>query len=234
MALIRCPECGRERVSDTAITCPDCGYGIKDHFDRIKKQEDIQRQEKAKRIQMVEEQKVEACRKAERIKSVPMPDRPESKRDVYGKITLLRVLGTILIVGGLCIWLLDIAEVGKDIGFLLGVFLAFPGIGAVCKAGDMKQVYDRKVEEYEAAQKNFNEYQKQVVAEQDRIAEIRKQVSAQAHKKTEPDVIKCPKCGCTSIATINRGFSITTGFIGSGSPRNVCQRCGHKWKPNKK
>lgn len=43
--------------------------------------------------------------------------------------------------------------------------------------------------------------------------------------------IKCPKCGSISISTINRGYSIITGFIGSGSPRNVCQKCGYKWKP---
>lgn len=42
---------------------------------------------------------------------------------------------------------------------------------------------------------------------------------------------RCPKCGSKSIATTNRGFSVVTGFIGSGSPRNVCQSCGHKWKP---
>ena len=41
----------------------------------------------------------------------------------------------------------------------------------------------------------------------------------------------CPECGSTNVATINRGFSLITGFIGSGSPRNVCQICGHKWKP---
>ena len=43
--------------------------------------------------------------------------------------------------------------------------------------------------------------------------------------------ITCPKCGSTSISTQNRGFSMVTGFIGSGDPRNVCQKCGYKWKP---
>lgn len=45
------------------------------------------------------------------------------------------------------------------------------------------------------------------------------------------NVAKCPKCKSTSIATTNRGYSIITGFLGSGSPRNVCQNCGYKWKP---
>lgn len=36
MALIKCPECGRENVSDSAESCPNCGYGIKAHFDKLK------------------------------------------------------------------------------------------------------------------------------------------------------------------------------------------------------
>ncbi len=34
MALINCPECGKE-VSPTAIACPNCGFGVKKHFDDI-------------------------------------------------------------------------------------------------------------------------------------------------------------------------------------------------------
>ena len=45
------------------------------------------------------------------------------------------------------------------------------------------------------------------------------------------NIPKCPKCGATSIATINRGYSVVWGFIGSGKPVNVCQVCGHKFKP---
>lgn len=28
MALIKCPECGKE-ISDVAVKCPNCGYPIK-------------------------------------------------------------------------------------------------------------------------------------------------------------------------------------------------------------
>ena len=45
--------------------------------------------------------------------------------------------------------------------------------------------------------------------------------------------VKCPRCGSTQIATTNRGYSFYTGFLGSGSPRNVCQKCGYKWKPSR-
>lgn len=48
--------------------------------------------------------------------------------------------------------------------------------------------------------------------------------------KEKQKVPSCPKCGSTSIATVNRGYSIVWGFIGSGTPNNVCQMCGYKWK----
>ena len=37
MALVKCPECGRERVSDTAEACPDCGYNVRAHYERVKR-----------------------------------------------------------------------------------------------------------------------------------------------------------------------------------------------------
>lgn len=32
MALINCPECGREKVSDSAEACPSCGYNLREHL----------------------------------------------------------------------------------------------------------------------------------------------------------------------------------------------------------
>ena len=62
-------------------------------------------------------------------------------------------------------------------------------------------------------------------------AEQQKQASIQQHQQSQTNLPRCPKCGSASISTVNRGFSIITGFIGSGSPRNICQKCGYKWKP---
>ena len=63
-----------------------------------------------------------------------------------------------------------------------------------------------------------------------KISQFRAQAKADGcydKKETKPS---CHKCGSTSIATVNRGFSLLTGFIGSGKPMNVCQKCGYKWK----
>lgn len=50
-------------------------------------------------------------------------------------------------------------------------------------------------------------------------------------KEEERRTPKCPKCGSKSITAGQRGFSIITGFIGSGATVNRCANCGYKWKP---
>lgn len=44
-------------------------------------------------------------------------------------------------------------------------------------------------------------------------------------------LLLCPKCGNPDIATGQRGFSMTTGFLGSSKTTNRCGKCGYKWQP---
>ncbi len=37
--------------------------------------------------------------------------------------------------------------------------------------------------------------------------------------------ICCPFCGSDQITILNQGYSLLTGFWGSGNPRRVCNRC---------
>ena len=50
MALINCPECGKEKVSDTALACPECGFNIKQYYEKIKTQTVSQDDEKEKSL----------------------------------------------------------------------------------------------------------------------------------------------------------------------------------------
>lgn len=52
-------------------------------------------------------------------------------------------------------------------------------------------------------------------------------------KSPKESVIRCPKCGSTQITTGARGFSMMTGFCGSGKTVNRCAKCGNTWKPKK-
>lgn len=65
-----------------------------------------------------------------------------------------------------------------------------------------------------------------------KISQFKTQVQQQESiKKQSSNTIKCPKCGSTNITAGQRGYSLLTGFIGSGSTVNRCAKCGHKWKP---
>lgn len=46
-------------------------------------------------------------------------------------------------------------------------------------------------------------------------------------------VIRCPRCGSTSITTGQRGYKLSTGFLGSNKTVNRCAKCGHKWEPSR-
>lgn len=50
-------------------------------------------------------------------------------------------------------------------------------------------------------------------------------------QQLDNNVVKCPKCGSTNVTAGQKGYSLLTGFIGSGSTVNRCAKCGHKWKP---
>lgn len=50
-------------------------------------------------------------------------------------------------------------------------------------------------------------------------------------QQRDNNVVKCPKCGSTNVTAGQRGYSLLTGFIGSGNTVNRCAKCGHKWKP---
>ena len=39
------------------------------------------------------------------------------------------------------------------------------------------------------------------------------------------DAIFCPRCGCNEFTLLNRGYSVLTGFLGSGNVKRVCNRC---------
>lgn len=65
-----------------------------------------------------------------------------------------------------------------------------------------------------------------------KMSQFRNQVEQQkSNKRQSSNTIHCPKCGSTNITAGQRGYSLVTGFIGSGSTVNRCAKCGYKWKP---
>ncbi len=65
-----------------------------------------------------------------------------------------------------------------------------------------------------------------------KMSQFRTQVQQQENIRAQADsTVKCPRCGSTNITAGQRGFSLLTGFVGSGRTVNRCANCGHKWRP---
>ena len=41
--------------------------------------------------------------------------------------------------------------------------------------------------------------------------------------------VRCPNCGSTQIQAVNRGWKLTTGFIGSSKVERACLNCKNKF-----
>lgn len=191
MALIKCPECGREKVSDSAEACPDCGYGIKAHFEKLEKEkeqiEQQQKAEEAKRRAEIEAKK----REEERIKSVPQLEKPQLTAPIVTWV-----------ISGLCflIGVLQLNESEREVErsiargdgdpHFYGVLFIIVGIGLVCYG---IHLFSKRIERYKLSKTNPEEYQRQVIREQD-AEKAANQAAAIAWAREQAMKPECPYC----------------------------------------
>ena len=111
------------------------------------------------------------------------------------------------------------------------------------------ELYLKHLASYELAQKDLEAYleikerrenakhleENMRVAERKRAKEEKKRAEQEFRRHRaecrDAGIPCCPCCGSTGITTMARGYSVWSGFVGSGDPVNVCQACGHKFKP---
>lgn len=199
MALVKCPECGRENVSDSAESCPNCGFGIKVHFNKVKENKIQQR----------------------RLDSIPMPQKPEKEKiGVKGWFAILlfpSLFALFALIGFVA------GEIGGAmIMICVGAFLFY-----IIYYATVLQEYNKKMEKYNRAIQDFEKYKRDEIKEQN-IKYAEQVKIAEAKKNNQPI---CPKCGSTDVADGTRGYTLTTGFVGSGNFRYICKKCNFKWKP---
>ena len=217
MALIKCPECGKENVSDSAQCCPECGFGIHDYF--VKQQNERMAKENA--VSAAQKAKVQKEKEAEELKhrlaNIKVPEEPRKGVYVAGG-AVCGIIGVLWLV-------MSLYDGFHFFKFCIAAFFFI-------MAATAYSVYKDAVSDYNLSQTDFSAYQQKVIrAEDARKAEEIRIANEKAKKATAP--VKCPKCGSTAIATVNRGYSLVWGFIGSGKPMNVCQKCGYKFDPKK-
>jgi SOS response regulatory protein OraA/RecX len=66
MALVKCPECGRENVSDTAKCCPGCGYNLKNYYENQNNEE---------------------------IKSIPLSTQKKNRKIIWIAVIVIAIFG---------------------------------------------------------------------------------------------------------------------------------------------
>lgn len=255
MALIKCPECGRENVSDTAESCPTCGYGINAHFERIKNQQiaqerqrrNVEELERQKRLLQAEEERKykeyehEIKAEQEKINTTSEPKKPNYFVYLFSKE--VRLLTWLIVVGPLVTLLFcKVAEIDAFILILyvaLGL-LATP-VWLIFAYLAHKESMDSYKKELELYNNNREEWIKKKEQQKESVESYyRTKAHWEVVNKDNPPAtqnsnkLKCPVCGDTNIeriTTMDRSFSVAMVGLASGKigKQYKCKKCKHMW-----
>ena len=228
MALIKCPECGRENISDSAEACPNCGFGIREYYQKIKlKQEETERQRREKE-QRKERELAQKAQQEQRIKNIPKPDKPRYSivAAICGILCILLGVNSVATTDEYDIERSVSAGNGDPVfqGWYLVIFgIVILGVGLY--------FFIKKVNAYKLAEKDFETYQKEVVKQQDEatlrhVNEIQQKMNA---------MVRCPTCGSMNVERISGaskvGKAVAFGVLAAGSISKTfhCKNCGYRW-----
>lgn len=226
MALTKCPECGRENVSDSAEMCPVCGYGIKAHFEEIRQEEErkeqIRKTEEARKKAEIEAKQQEE----ERIKSVPQLEKPQLTAPlvVLGISVLFFLFGVAQLSESEWEVERSIAHGNGDPHFYGGLFIII-GIGLVCYG---IYLFSKRIETYKLSKTNLEEYQRQVIRNQDaeRAANQRAAIAWAREQSMKPE---CPYCHSHNTSKITAtAKAVNTAMFGVlGQKRKYQWHCNN-------
>lgn len=235
MALIKCPECGRENVSHKAEACPSCGFGVKAHYEKMmadrenvqrKKQEQEWMEQRRKRAEIEEER-----RQKQRLSDIKMPEEPRISKSGMISGLLICLFGAVVLVN-------TIIDHSRSHSINSGngdpVILALGSIvlGVIIIFCTLRN-YMKTIERYDLAQSDFAKYQQMIIKEQD--AEQRRMEAEYRAQQTKIDAMpKCPLCSSSNverISTTSRVVSVAAVGIASGKigKQYKCKNCKHMW-----
>lgn len=224
MALVKCPECGKD-VSNQAIACPNCGLGIKDYFDE-------EARKKARENKMVSERQL--------VKLPKKPQKPENKinnpKVNYIIALLITCAGILLAIAGTKSDLFTYNSIyavglslflGGGIGIALITFLL--GIDYKQKLNE----YNQNLKVYSEIVNDFEHYKDQMVDYEMRQFDFHER-QKQNFRNTDSHIFKCPTCGSANIKKIS-GTERAASVVGLGllskkiNKTFKCNNCGYTW-----
>ena len=225
MAIIKCPECGKNNVSDTAEACPECGYEIKAHFEKIQ-QEDTRRQQHERRVELL---KAELQEDLDEVDNMPYPAAPQPFVSCLfsGSHALISVILLIILIVSIYSQLLS-AIYGSL--FLLIVYIWFVYTGYKKIVGQ----YHNTIQNWETIKQNKKE---DIISDYwDRIKSGDTEDDEQylSNILRESNIPRCPTCGSTNIEKITITSKVVGGalfgLLSSDVRRTFhCRNCDYKW-----
>ena len=121
-----------------------------------------------------------------------------------------------------------VEECGHPLSDTILTFEEFNTIWIATKSADladaMIELKEKDLIEFELKMGQFRIQAEQISAQRE---------AKRKAKEEQENAVKCPVCKSTEVELSTRGYSLFWGFAGSGSPRNVCKKCGYKWKPGR-
>lgn len=244
MALIKCPECGKERVSNTAEKCPDCGFAIaryvKQEQWKIKNEEEKARIAE-KEIEEYEKLKPEMERVMREIDNMPLPQKPSYLKMFFtGDGKVLSWLAIIVFV--ILIILIASIPSGANLLFILLLIadIMFLIFWAAIGYGDYKSFLSQYEKEISPSYKE--EQKEKIKREYKTIAHNLAAYGTRTIPNTNrnfnfnsnTNTLKCPVCNSTNVkrlSNLNRGVSVAAWGVASSKigKQYECNKCKHKW-----
>lgn len=235
MALVKCPECGKENISDAAPVCPSCGYGIKEHFEKVKEKKALAEKQQ-KELETI--QKNYKNRLSE-IDNMPQPNKPSWAEVSTGKNNWIFYLFLTLTILSICLILYTWTWGGFDDS--LGLFILAIPSGIITYAGykEISASYKMELSKYN----DWNGYKEKLKMEANEYYEF--QINY-LKEKNDPVIqtqiasppiyygLKCPVCGSSNVKRIsNTSRAISVELLGLASSKIAkqyeCKSCKHKW-----
>ena len=225
MALVKCLECGKENVSDTAEACPDCGYAVKIHYQRLREEEAKQarlKMETEKKLAEAQQKKeTETQRQKEAIEALEIRIKGYTRT-----IPIVAILTIVFCVLTVISW--NLSEDG-DLGLII-VFCGFATFFCGVTWASSISAQNRAREDLKLAKQSVDSYEKKVEERKIKEAEIAKR-QQELQDAQHP---KCPNCGSKNTKRItftNRAVSTATLGIASSTigKQYKCNRCKHMW-----
>lgn len=224
MALINCPECGKE-VSNAAESCPHCGYPIKRFIEEEQKK---RKQEETQALKQKAKEQKDKTPTEERQKQLneAIASNKRSVR-IYIVCVIVNVILSVVLFG------ITVSCFSAE-KTLAGVLLGFLTVSiTLCIPIFTKGIKESK-QEIDAAKKGwdnyiaFSDYKSEQF--QRRLEETRKEQERQ-NAINHP---KCPNCGGNHTSRITTtGKVISTAALGLASStigkQYQCYDCKHKW-----